>query len=689
MTNKTNPKILLTVLVLMAAMVCPTATAKTIYVDEDATGANNGSSWDDAYNYLQDALDDADSSTKPVEIWVAQGTYKPDQGGSQTPDDRNARFQIINDVAIYGGFPSGGGTWNDRDPNDPNHKTILSGDIGMPGDNSDNSYHVVTGIETNATALLEGLTITGAQGGQAGGGMFNRDSSPTVTHCVFTGNTVNDYGSGMYNEGSSPTLNNCTFSDNGASYGGAVFNVDSNSTFYYCDFTNNSASESAGAIYNVRSSPFLKTCWFEYNNATDAGGAIYNWDNSSPNLTDCIFIENRSYKWWSSESDAGAIKNSQNSDPTITNCTFYQNSCGSYGGSIFNYNNSNPILQNCTFEDNSAYDGGGIANWDSSPTISNCCFIDNEASSMGGGLFNAEYSNPVVKNCIFERNYAEINGGGLENWYDCSPTVTNCIFYRNAAGLGGGMFNLRSNAIVTNCLFIRNCCSIFAGQGAGMYNYMSSDTTVINCTFFANLTEYGNVAGIFNEGGCTLELTNCILWANTDQGGSDQSAQLSGGIVEVNYSCVQGWDGTLGGNGNIDADPCFVDANGLDDIIGTEDDNLRLMPDSPCIDAGDNSEPNIGATDLDGHPRIIDGDCNDTEVVDMGAYEFNYAYIGDFDYNCSVDFFDFSIFALTWFTEPADEQWNPFCNIGIPADSYIDWRDVEILCCNWLADFEP
>lgn len=131
------------------------------------------------------------------------------------------------------------------------------------------------------------------------------------------------------------------------------------------------------------------------------------------------------------------------------------------------------------------------------------------------------------------------------------------------------------------------------------------------------------------------------------------------------------------GLGNIDADPCFVDAGGGD---------FRLSSDSPCIDAGDNSEPNLGATDMDGHPRIIDGDCNDAEVVDMGAYEFNYAYMGDFDYSCGVDFADFSIIALAWMAEPGDHNWDPICNIAVPPDSLIDWRDAAVLCDNWLAE---
>jgi hypothetical protein len=99
---------------------------------------------------------------------------------------------------------------------------------------------------------------------------------------------------------------------------------------------------------------------------------------------------------------------------------------------------------------------------------------------------------------------------------------------------------------------------------------------------------------------------------------------------------------------------------------------------SPCIDAGDNGAASLLDIDMDGYSRIIDGDCDEVDVVDMGAYEFNYAYMGDLDYNCRVDFFDFSIFGRSWMTEEGDPDWYWACDIGDPPDDCID-------CDNWLA----
>jgi len=106
------------------------ARAKTIYVDADATGANDGTNWADAYKFLQDGLADANASAKPVEIRVAQGVYRPDRSTADPngTGDRMATFRLINGVALKGGYAGGG----QPDPNARDiglYETILSGDL--------------------------------------------------------------------------------------------------------------------------------------------------------------------------------------------------------------------------------------------------------------------------------------------------------------------------------------------------------------------------------------------------------------------------------------------------------------------------------------------------------------------------------------------------------------------------------
>jgi len=144
-------------------------------------------------------------------------------------------------------------------------------------------------------------------------------------------------------------------------------------------------------------------------------------------------------------------------------------------------------------------------------------------------------------------------------------------------------------------------------------------------------------------------LTNCIFWGNEAGGWLVEEKQIyddSWSSTGIYYTCVEGWTGALGGAGNIGGDPLFVDADGPDDNVGTEDDNLRLSAGSACIDAGINAFVPPDTPDLDGDgntaepipldldygQRFVDDPCTvDTglpdppdylEVVDMGAYEY-------------------------------------------------------------------
>ena len=117
-----------------------------IYVDREANGFDNGTSWADAFEDLQDALAAASSGD---ELWVAEGNYYPTAGA-----DRAVSFQLTEGVALYGGFD---GTEAARDEREPAvHTTTLSGDIGLQMEESDNSHHVVVGANG---ATLDGFTL--------------------------------------------------------------------------------------------------------------------------------------------------------------------------------------------------------------------------------------------------------------------------------------------------------------------------------------------------------------------------------------------------------------------------------------------------------------------------------------------------------------------------------------------------
>jgi subtilisin family serine protease len=322
-----------------------------------------------------------------------------------------------------------------------------------------------------------------------------------------------------------------------------------------------------GAIKCFESSPLIDNCIIRGNWA-QFGGGVDNSYGSSPTLTDCVFQENSAEHW------GGGMENWEASSPTLNNCTFSRNSADD-GGGICNDNDSNPMLIDCTFIGNSTIGGGGggMGNYYSSPTPTNCTFNGNSRE----GMYNY-YSSATITNCTFSDN----SGFGMGNADTSIPTVTGCTFNGNK---GGGMKNgYNCVPIVTNCTFSGN-------KGYGMSNLAYNDVMVTNCTFSRNK------GGIYNRYSTPI-LTNCILW---DNGGTDESSQIyntDSGDVIINYSCVQGWTDDLGGIGNIYDDPLFVEADGADNEVDTEDDNLRLLGGSPCIDAGDNDAPISMATEM-------------------------------------------------------------------------------------------
>jgi len=175
-----------------------------IYVDADARGRDDGTTWRNAYTDLQDALEEAEPMQQ---IWVAAGTYKPSH--EFIPDDpRSASFQMVNGVALYGGFKPGLGVTKFDERDWVAYETITSGNIGDEDRFDDNSYHVwynPLDVALDGTAILDGFVIAD--------GNADQEDPSGLTEC----------GGGMVNEGSSPALRNITFMNNSAGYGGALW----------------------------------------------------------------------------------------------------------------------------------------------------------------------------------------------------------------------------------------------------------------------------------------------------------------------------------------------------------------------------------------------------------------------------------------------------------------------------------
>ena len=376
------------------------------YVKPDGNDLNDGKSWLAAYKTLQKAIDAAGDSTVE-EIRVAAGTYYPTKTIGNGTGDRDMAFLLPKEVKVYGGYDAATGL---RDCG--NYESILSGDIGVPGNRADNTWHVVVMAGDAGDTLLDGFTIAG---GNANGG---------ATAITVNGVDIQRrFGAGLYIAGSGHRVSNCVFIENAGTSGGGVY-IAGTADVEGCLFTGNSAND-AGGLYSAGLAQ-VRDCTFTGNTASTSGGSIYLLYN----------------------------------DSLVANCVFTGNSTigGNYGGGGICVNGGSPTIVNCLLADNAASNnGGGFYSYRSNPKLVNCTIINNTAASDGGGIFyemNAARE-PVVTNCIVTGNNAGDTAsagtlGGITNtssiigdqYYDengkASHIDTGTVFLGRGPQLGSG-----------------------------------------------------------------------------------------------------------------------------------------------------------------------------------------------------------------------------------------------------------
>jgi len=365
---------------------------KIIYVDDDAVGANNGTSWADAYVYLQDALADANSAEKPVEILVAQGIYKPDQGANQTAGDRTATFQLINGVTLKGGYA--GVRTPDPNARDINtYETILSGDLADndvsttdPCDllteptRAENCYNILTAKFCSRTAVLDGFIVSSGnaigdqhQLEQRGAGLLVlgdafSPSCPSILNCTFVDNSAYQ-GGAVFILGGYPNLMQCRFMRNAATHGGALLNEavrgiglyepDYQLSIKKCFFVSNYAVETGGGMC-IHGNNLIIDGTFLMNNIAGTGGAIH-LRYGCLNVTNCLLVKNIAC-------EVGGAMYFVWGDLNITCCTFSGNAAenGEAVACLTSWDEDKRVISSATLTNTILWDGGDeihISDW--------------------------------------------------------------------------------------------------------------------------------------------------------------------------------------------------------------------------------------------------------------------------------------------------------------------------------------
>ncbi len=288
----------------------PLMAAPVAYVDSRATGANDGSSWENAFTDLQSALYAAEASGGAInEIRVAQGHY-------------GAAFRLVKGVTVRGGYAGLGALVPDaRDS--PLYETVLS--RGQPG----STYPIVNAVQTDITAVLDGFAISGGNA-ERGSGAFIENGGVTIQTCVFRENISRDVGT-IWHKNSTSIIRNCSFVHNqaGSHYGGGgtgIHNVfGSRLSLVGCRFENNQGGHAGAGVFNGNdSAATIVNCRFSGNTAL-TGAAVYN--DGFLTVVNGLFVGNSAY-------DSGGAITSRG-QLLLTNVTMVANAASRLGGGLY------------------------------------------------------------------------------------------------------------------------------------------------------------------------------------------------------------------------------------------------------------------------------------------------------------------------------------------------------------------
>lgn len=576
----------------------------TLYVHPQANGQNNGSSWLNAYRDLHTALQ---AAQKGDAIWVAEGIYRP-----SATNDRKAFFMLKSGVRLYGGFA---GTETDPGQRQAGlHVAILDGDIGIPGDSTDNSNNILRMVNPEAGTLLDGFTLRNAvandtlandyEPGRSGGALYidgrNGGGQPLIRHCIFL-NNYSEYTGGAVFSGSFPAgsaksvFEDCRFEGNRSGRrGGALFHggggqADARPDVLRCRFYNNRSKGNGGAFYfydyGAKDTFRMLDCRFENNHSDNLGGAFHESGRPEGTLTKvmrCVFVDN-------SARIGGAFDHYSDAKISylrIDSCLFLRNRLrkadfllqSRYGAVMAIYSGyegkkeeTELVVNGCRFEDSDTA-MAEIVLWDGSITLSNNIFTKNNYT-----IFTMN----VISEVFIVNNRMQDNGLAIISDARKTYVLNNIVSSNKIRAI-----RFRPGAVVAGNIF---------------YNIQSNFSWYTTTTSNKRITRYYNNIFVNNRNSETFEGINWQIPFTND------SSYFYNNLFSFN-SCDSLPSLMFCQTGNLYAtDPMFVNPAAGD---------FRLQPCSPAIDAGLNLpyEELSVTSDFSGRARIAEGQA------DIGPY---------------------------------------------------------------------
>lgn len=392
----------------LGLLVCPSGLAaggdgpaSVLYVDDDAPPGGNGSSWDAAFMFVQDALSAANG---PTEIRVAGGVYQPDRSTANPTGtgDRLATFLLVDHVALVGGYAGLAlDDPNARDTRDPDlYPSILSGDLlgndngaPMPGSSSraDNAYHVIESWNNTDATLVDGFVISG--------GHANR-----------------------------PFSQNWWPARRDDSAGGALL-VESDAVFRACTFTRNYGSADA-SVFVALSGPFA---------GVEAGAGAVMIAGGSPVFERCVFDDNAANRFGGAltiHRTGAQIRSCRLANNTIGGSGFTDSSFGAGIGDSSLGGTGRARVESCTIVNNTAHGAGGggaVFTIFSDSIYANCVLLANHADGGGGGVLADNIANVAFHNCAIVGNTSTTRAAGVYEFSKVGDTYAfiNTVVWGN------------------------------------------------------------------------------------------------------------------------------------------------------------------------------------------------------------------------------------------------------------------